>query len=80
MLEEERESSLRDADAGEEMSPILRRYWRRRAEEYKEEQFYKLVYLPTHIQCNLKSTPIYEGCRAESRCAGYLNLIILRAI
>lgn len=40
-LEEERESSVKQVEAAEEMSPNLRRYWRRRGEEMKEEQFYK---------------------------------------
>lgn len=39
-IEEERESSLREVDEAEHMSPCLQRYWRRRNEEYKEEQFY----------------------------------------
>ncbi|CAH1647675.1 unnamed protein product [Spodoptera littoralis] len=39
-LEEERESSLREVEEAEHMSPCLERYWRRRNEEYKEEQFY----------------------------------------
>lgn len=43
-MEEDRESSLKETDAGEEMSPALRRYWRRRAEEFKEEEFYKSVF------------------------------------
>lgn len=42
-LEEERESLVKEVEAAEEMSPNLKRYWRRRAEEYKEEQFYMLV-------------------------------------
>ncbi|XP_075991430.1 uncharacterized protein LOC142986712 [Anticarsia gemmatalis] len=41
--DEEREISVRQLDQTEEMSPNLRRYWRRRAEEYKEEEFYKYL-------------------------------------
>ncbi|XP_026758569.2 uncharacterized protein LOC113518018 [Galleria mellonella] len=42
ILEEEREN-LREIEKVEEMSPDLKRYWRRRAEEYKEEQFYQYL-------------------------------------
>ncbi|CAH0401960.1 unnamed protein product [Chilo suppressalis] len=41
-LEEERESQLIEAEAAE-ISPNLKRYWRRRAEECKEEKFYKYL-------------------------------------
>ncbi|KAH9637342.1 hypothetical protein HF086_006986 [Spodoptera exigua] len=43
ILEEERESSLREVEEAEHMSPCLQRYWRRRKEEEKEEQFYTYV-------------------------------------
>ncbi|KAJ0183800.1 hypothetical protein K1T71_000223 [Dendrolimus kikuchii] len=39
-LEEERDNVLKEFEDAEEMSPNLRRYWRRREEEFKEEQFY----------------------------------------
>ncbi|XP_013189210.1 uncharacterized protein LOC106133899 [Amyelois transitella] len=39
--DEERESLIRDLEAADEMSPNLKAYWRRRAEELKEEEFYK---------------------------------------
>ncbi|XP_028162382.1 uncharacterized protein LOC114354282 [Ostrinia furnacalis] len=42
-LEEERESLVKEVEAAEDMSPNLKRYWRRRAEEFKEEQFYKYL-------------------------------------
>ncbi|KAJ8718851.1 hypothetical protein PYW07_016407 [Mythimna separata] len=41
--EEERESLVKESEPAEEMRPTLKRYWRRRAEEYKEEQFYKYL-------------------------------------
>lgn len=41
MFEEERQGLVKQVEDEEAMSPNLRRYWRRRTEEYKEEQFYK---------------------------------------
>ncbi|CAG4942021.1 unnamed protein product [Colias eurytheme] len=40
---EESLSVLQEVNAVEEMSPNLKRYWRRRGEEFKEEQFYKYL-------------------------------------
>ncbi|XP_059046113.1 sperm-associated antigen 17-like [Achroia grisella] len=41
--EEERENMMREIEKAEEMSPKLKRYWRRRAEEYRDEQFYQYL-------------------------------------
>lgn len=41
-IEEEANPALKEADSAVQMSSNLKRYWRRRAEEYKEEQFYRL--------------------------------------
>ncbi|XP_021187010.3 uncharacterized protein LOC110373895 [Helicoverpa armigera] len=42
-IEEDRESILKEVEEGQPMSPALRKYWRRRQEELKEEQFYKYL-------------------------------------
>ncbi|XP_037299765.1 uncharacterized protein LOC115448554 [Manduca sexta] len=41
VLEEERSAIVKEVEDAEKMSPNLKRYWRRRAEEFKEEQFYQ---------------------------------------
>ncbi|KAM3968413.1 uncharacterized protein ACR2FA_000892 [Aphomia sociella] len=41
ILEDGRKILLREVEAVEKMSPNLKKYWRRRNEEYKEEQFYQ---------------------------------------
>ncbi|XP_072931050.1 uncharacterized protein [Epargyreus clarus] len=43
VMEEKRASVVKEVEAVVEISPNLKRYWRRRAEEYKEEQFYKYL-------------------------------------
>nr|XP_053624457.1 uncharacterized protein LOC128683171 isoform X2 [Plodia interpunctella] len=40
-FDEERTSLIKEVEAADEMSPNLKAYWRRRAEELKEEEFYK---------------------------------------
>ncbi|OWR40610.1 hypothetical protein KGM_206139 [Danaus plexippus plexippus] len=42
-IEEEANPALKEADSAVQMSSNLKRYWRRRAEEYKEEQFYRYL-------------------------------------
>ncbi|XP_049885508.1 uncharacterized protein LOC126380271 [Pectinophora gossypiella] len=39
-LEEERESLVKEVEEASKMSPELQKYWRRRAEELKEEEFF----------------------------------------
>lgn len=40
LLREDRKSVLQELEEAEKMSPELKRYWRQRAEEKKEENFY----------------------------------------
>lgn len=43
MTEIEDEALVKELDDIEEMRPILKKYWKARAEALKGEQFYKLV-------------------------------------
>ncbi|CAH2238726.1 jg27990, partial [Pararge aegeria aegeria] len=42
-FENDNTDAMKAVESASQMSPNLKRYWRRRAEELKEEQFYQLV-------------------------------------
>lgn len=78
ILEEERESLTREAEIAEEMSPNLRRYWRRRAEELKEENFYLYATPNTNLNLtNLRTVAQHGLSKIHINDQGYFSALHL---